>query len=92
MGHGKGDSQILSLVVSLVVWSDAEGQVLTAGPEGGRISLCVSGVVTRLVETCLQVVGWSAWTVNLSCCWPVLDEVQDQVGDTAAFLTASKHS
>ena len=48
--------------------------------ERGERSCCVSGVVTRLVKTCLQVVGWSAWTVNLSSCWPVLDKVQDQVG------------
>lgn len=54
--------------------------MLTAGLERGKIVLCVSGVVTRQVKTCLQVVGWSAWTVYLSSCWPVLDEVQDQVG------------
>lgn len=29
------------------------------------------------MKTCLRMVGWSAWIINLSSCWPVLDKVQE---------------
>lgn len=43
MVHWKSDIQILSLVVSLVVWSDAEEQVFTVSLERGKILVCFRG-------------------------------------------------
>lgn len=59
--YRKGDIQI-SFLVPLVVWSDVEGQVLTAGPEKGKILLCFKGGN----ETGENIPA-GGWVVNLDC-------------------------